>query len=255
MHLPVLRCDTVRRTYPQCALAVSACALVLSCTYYGTGYTPVMILIGTGMIFSSSVLMGVETTKPSPPLRTSAKWHSIVATSVVALAYALPPLVDWLSARFSQSKEKVARVESPITAWTDRGSQLYAIVCAAMWGSITCGVLLSRLYRIDVANARRKNITNALDPALRPRYLLDAIEERLSTDESKSPSDASAHAIRIMSPLEMYTSGALRDLVFTPWYSGSAYACMAIMLIFAMPTLLSIFPMMNVIKVSSASLP
>ena len=251
----MLQADKVQRAHLQRTLTASVGALALSCTYFRAGYTTIMTLIGIDMLFSSSLLMGLETTKASPPLRTSAKWYSIIFGTVVAVAYAIPPLIDWLSAKFNQSKKTPVRAKSPITAWTDNATQIYAIVCVAMWGSITCGVLLSRLYRIDVANARRKNITNALDPAVRPKYLLDATGKGLSGSESQSSSDASAHSIRIMSPLEMYTSGALRDLIFVPWYSGSAYACMAIMLIFAMPTLLSIFPTMNVIKVSTVSLP
>lgn len=211
-----------------------------------------MTMIGSGMVFSSSLLMGMDPTKASPALRTSAKWNSFTAASVVVLAYTLPLLVNWLDAKFDKPKEKPARVDSPLTAWTDNAVQVYPIVVASMWASISCGILLSRLYRIDVANARRKTIVSALDPALRPRYLLDPNTENLlaAADDGITPSGGSAPVIRIMSPREMYTSGSLLDLVYTPWYSGLAYLCLASMLIFAMPTLLSLSPMMNELKVS-----
>lgn len=207
-------------------------------------------MISTGMIFSSSLLMGMDTTKASPSLRTSAKWNAFMAAVVFALAWTFPLLVTWLS-KFDKPKDKKARIESPLTAWTDIATQVYTVVIASMWTSITVGILLSRLYRIDVANSRRKTMIRALDPALRPRYLLENTTESLSVADDGIPaSDGSAHAIRVMSPREMYTTGTLLDLVHTPWYSGTAYLCLAAMLLFAMPTLLSYSPMMHEIKVS-----
>jgi hypothetical protein len=247
-----LQCETIRRSYLQRALAVFACALVLCCTYFRFGQTTVMAMISTGMIFSSSLLMGMDTTKSSPSLRTSAKWNAFMAAIVIVLAYTLPLLVNWLSAKFDKPTEKKAIIESPLTAWTDSATQVYTVVVASMWASITVGILLSRLYRIDVANSRRKTMISALDPALRPRYLLENTTESLSVaDDGISPSDGSARAVRIMSPREMYTTGTLLDLVHIPWYSGIAYLCLAAALLFAMPTLLSYSPMMAEIKVSS----
>jgi hypothetical protein len=164
----------------------------------------------------------------------------------------VPLLVDWLIATFDSDSDKpnLANLPSALTPWRDRAMEVYTVFVPAMMIGPSVGISISRLYRIDVANFRRKNTTVELTSDVTPEYLAQNEPESMPNLIGVDPKlENGRNAIRILSPLNIFSKPAMRQLLCPPWYSGAAYLCLALLLNFAMPTIVSLSPIVRQLKV------
>jgi hypothetical protein len=245
--------NTVGRTAHRRLLGLSACAIIPLSTYLDIGLLACMTLVSVGTIFGPSLLMGSLPTQTSPSLRSLIKWNTITSIAIFSFLHALPILIEWLVARFDHHQEKPSTTLSVLTPWLERTQGVLSVFAPALWIGQFLGVSISRLYRIDVANSRRKNVLKELRPDRKPPYLADHGEAPRRSEEVDRELRTGTQAIRILSPPEiMRSEEAFKQLVYPPWYSGTAYLFLLVVLAFGMPTLNSLSPLLRRIKVCTS---
>lgn len=211
------------------------------------------MLVSVGTICGPSLLMGSLPTQTSPSLRSLIKWNTITSIAIFSFLHALPILIEWLVARFDAHQEKPSPTLSVLTPWLERTQGVLSVFAPALWIGQFLGVSISRLYRIDVANSRRKNVLKEIRPDRKPPYLADHGEAPRRSEEVDRELRTGTQAIRILSPPEiMRSEEAFKQLVYPPWYSGTAYLFLLVVLAFGMPTLNSLSPLLRRIKVCTS---
>lgn len=199
--------------------------------------------------------MGSLPTQTSPSLRSLIKWNMAASTAVIALSHALPILIEWLVSISDRDHEEPHPSPSVLTPWLDRTQVVFAVFAPALCVGSFLGGSISRLYRIDVANVRRKNTAEELHPDLWPQYLVESEEGPRESEDVDGEANP-GRAVRILSPPGLLASrDALRQLLYPPWYSGAAYLCLVLMLSFGMPTLVSLSPLLVRLKVRTNGCP
>lgn len=232
---------------------MSSCILLALSSFYDVLQMPNMLLLSVGIGFSPSLLMESTPARPSPPLRSIARWYVLLATAVVCITYASSLFISWPEAVPHSDTRKAVKAMSVLTPWTDRIMRIFPVFYPAMWIGFTCGALISRLYLLDVANSRRSSTIHPPNTDSRPSYLQANDPAALPSTEDLGPTiDVSASSIRLLSVPDLFTTGAVKSLVHPPWYSGIAYLCLALMLNFAMPAVVSFSPLMAWLQVSAA---
>jgi hypothetical protein len=250
---------TVKRKAAYRLLAISVFASIPICNYVGAPQFPLMVTLGVGSMFLPSLLMGSSPTDRSPALRSVVKFESIKGAVVVLVSIFLPKLVDLMVSRANEKDDKPPRTPSAFAPWKDRTEAMYALFLPAMQVGMLLGTLLSRLYRIDMANYRRKNPTAELQRDSMPGYLLETVPKvapKVPTedDAEEGTKMEPSTAIRVLSMPEAIGTNMVRHLLCPPWFFGAGFLTLLLLLIFAMPALVHYSPLVKSMKVSCTHL-
>ncbi|KAJ9123241.1 hypothetical protein QFC22_001437 [Naganishia vaughanmartiniae] len=204
-------------------------------------------------MFLPSLLMGSNPTDRSPPLRSLIKVETIKGACVVLLSILLPKFMDMVASRSNEEDPRPPRIPSAFAPWKDRTEAMYALFLPAMQVGMLLGALLSRLYRIDMANYRRKNPAVELQRDSMPGYLLETepkIAPKVATedDAEEGTKMERSTAIRVLSMPEAITTNMVRHLLCPSWYFAAGFLTMLLLLVFAMPALVYHSPIVKAMK-------
>jgi hypothetical protein len=167
--------------------------------------------------------------------------------------------LDMMASRGDGKDAEAPRIPSGFAPWKDRTEAMYALFLPAMHAGIFLGTILSRLYRIDMTNHRRKNPAVELQKDVIPGYLLETkpkVDPKVATgdDAEGGTRMEQSTAIRVLSIPEAFRTRMIRHLLCPPWYFASGFLTLLLLLVFAMPTLVHCSPIMKAMKVSSTLL-
>ncbi|KAJ9107515.1 hypothetical protein QFC21_000971 [Naganishia friedmannii] len=214
---------------------------------------PLMVTLGIGSMFLPSLLMGSIPTDRSPPLRSVIKVEVIKGAIVVLVSIFLPKLITLVVSWADEKEAEPPRIPSAFAPWKDRTEAMYTLFLPAMQVGIHLGTLLSRLYRIDMANYRRNNPSAELRRDTMPGYLLETepkVAPKMATedDAEEGTKMERSTAIRVMCIPEAIRTNTIRQLLCPPWYFAAGFATLLLLLLFAMPTLVYHSPVVKFIK-------
>ncbi|KAJ9099996.1 hypothetical protein QFC19_005813 [Naganishia cerealis] len=205
--------------------------------------------------------MGANPSVNSPSLRSLIRFEVVKGVVVLLMSVALPKIVDWLTSL--DNKDPVPPAQLPIppstfAPWKDRTEAMYALFLPAMQTGGFVGILLSRLYRIDMANFRRQHPEADLRRDTLPGYLLVTESEAKSklgaADDAEEGLEPHSVAIRVLSIPEAIRTNTIQQLLCPPWYFAAGYLTMLLLLVFALPTFVRYSPMVMVLREESFKL-